>query len=77
MRPRLVELQVEDGQAQKIRVEKLSGNEQDSNRILHYQGLLYIPEIIKTELISRHYDNPLVGHFGIEKMKELIARKYY
>ena len=24
-----------------------------------------------------HYNNPLVGYFGIEKMQELIARKYY
>ena len=45
--------------------------------MLHYQGLLYVPEIIQTELISRHHDNPLAGHFGIEKTRELIARKYY
>ena len=32
----LVELQSENGQAQKIRVEELGGNWQDSDRILYY-----------------------------------------
>ena len=67
MRLRLVELQAENSQARKIRVEKLGGNWEDSDRIFHYQGLPYIPEIIRTELISRHYDDPPAGHFGIEK----------
>ena len=77
MRQRLVGLQAEDGQARKIRAEKLGGNYEDSNRILHQQGLPYISEIIGTELITRHYDNPLAGHFGIEKTRELVARRYY
>ena len=72
-----MELQAEDDQARKIRAEKLGGNWKDSNRILYHQGLLYILEIIKTELISRHHDDPLAGHFGIEKTQELVARKYY
>ena len=76
MRLRLVELQAEDGQARKIRAEKLGGNWEDSDRILHHQGLLYVPEIIRTELISRHHDDPLVSHFGIKKTQELVARKY-
>ena len=29
------------------------------------------------ELISRHHDNPLTGHFGIEKTCKLLAQKYY
>ncbi len=45
--------------------------------MLHYQGLPYVPKVIRSELISRHYDDPLAGHFGIEKTRELIARKYY
>ena len=77
MRLRLVELQTEDGQARKIRAEKLGENWEDSDGILHHQGLPYIPEIIRTELISRHHDDPLAGHFGIEKTRELVARKYY
>ena len=45
--------------------------------MLHHQGLSYIPEIIRTELINRHHDNPLAGHFGIEKTQKLFSRKYY
>ena len=77
MRLKLVKLQAEDGQARKIRAEKLGRNWEDSDRILHHQSLSYVPEIIKTELISRHHDDPLAGHFGIEKTQELVARKYY
>ncbi len=45
--------------------------------MLHYQDLAYVPKVIRSELISRHHDDPLAGHFGIEKTRELIARKYY
>ena len=57
IRLRLVELQVEDSQARKIKAEKLGGNWEDSNGILHHQSLPYICKIIKTELITRHYDD--------------------
>ena len=33
--------------------------------------------MIQTELISRHHNDPLVGHFRIEKTQELLSRKYY
>ena len=45
--------------------------------MLHHQGLLYIPEIIRTELISRHHNDPLASHFGIEKTREFVAQKYF
>ncbi len=45
--------------------------------MLYYQGLLYVPKVIRSELISKHHDDPLAGYFGIEKTCELIARKYY
>ena len=77
MRLRLVELQTEDGQAQKIRAEELAGNLEDFNRILHHQSLPYISEIIRTELISRYHNDLLAGHFGIKKTQELVIRKYY
>ena len=77
IRLRLVKLQVEDSQVHKIEAEKLGRNWQDFNKILYHQGLSYISEIIKTELISRYYNDLLVGHFGIEKIQELVTRKYY
>ena len=45
--------------------------------VLHYQDLPYLPEIIKTEIISKHHDNLLVDHFGIKKTWGLVAQKYY
>ena len=77
MRLRLVELQVEDSQAWKIGAEKLGGNWEDFNRILYHKDLPYVPKIIRTKLISRYHNDPLAGHFGIEKTRELVARKYY
>ena len=66
MRLKLQELQEEDAHAQKIKAEKREGWE-DSEEVLHHQGLSYVPEFIKTELISMHHNDPLAGHFGIEK----------
>ena len=78
MRLRLQELQGEDKQARKLRAEQpVKDGWQDIDGMLHHQGLPYVPEIIRTELISRHHDDPLAGHFGIEKTRELVARKYY
>ena len=77
MRLRLVELQAENSQARKIRAEELGENWEDSDGILHHQGLPYVPEIIRIGLISRHHDNLLADHFGIKKIQELVARKYY
>ena len=77
MRLRLQELQESDFQAQKVRAESLQESWEDVKGILHHQGLPFVPEVIQTELISRHHDDPLAGHFGIEKTQELIARKYY
>ena len=36
-----------------------------------------MPKIVKTKLLRRYYDDLLAGHFGINKIKELIAQKYY
>ena len=77
MKVKLVELQAEDGQVLKIKIKTLGRNWQDSDRILLHQSLLYVSDIIRIELISRHYDNPLEGYFGIEKTQKLITKKYY
>ena len=57
-------------------MEKPAGWE-DADGVLHYQGLPYVPEIIRAKLISRHHDDPSAGHFGIEKTRELVAKKSY
>ena len=76
MRLRLAELQELDKEARKIKAKGL--NEfKELDGILYHQGLPFVPKAIWTEIISRHYDNPLAGHFGIDKTKDLIGRKYY
>ena len=77
MRLRLQELQDGDNHARKLRAGQLTKDWQDFNGVLHHQGLPYVPKIIWAELISRHHDDPLVGHFGIEKTHEFVAQKYY
>ena len=39
--------------------------------MLHNQDLPFVLEIIQTKLISKYYNNPLVGHFGIKKIYKL------
>lgn len=46
-------------------------------RVLYFQELLYMPEIMETELISTLSDNSLAGYFGKEKIRELVTQKYY
>ncbi len=77
MRMKLAELQDEDKEVMKLRSEGLPEGWEDIEQVLHYQDLPYVPKVIRSELISRHHDDPLGGHFGIEKTRELIARKYY
>ena len=79
MRLRLHKLQAKDEQAQKLRANQQPNQQgwEDIDGVLYHQSFPYVPEIIQTELISRHYNNPLAGHFGIKKIQELLSRKYY
>ena len=78
IRLRLTELQVNDPQAKDIRSKNgLTEGWNDVDRVLHHQGLPYVPEIIWTERISRHHDDLLAGHFRIKKTQELVVQKYY
>ena len=76
MRLRLAELQESDEEARRIRAEGLNGYE-ELDGVLYHQGLPFVPEAIRTEIISRHHDDSLAGHFGIDKTKDLVGRKYY
>ena len=76
MRLRLAELQELDKEAQKVRA-KGQDRYKEIDGVLHHQELPFVPEVIQTELISRHYDDPLASHFGIDKTRKLIGRKYY
>ena len=74
---RFPELQDNDEETIALRARGLPKGWEDIEGVLEYQGLPYVPEIIRSEVISRHYDDPLAGHFGIDKTRELIGQKYY
>ena len=76
-RLRLLELQELNDEAQKIRAEGLKNNYEEVDGVLHHQGLPFVPEVIRTKLISQHHNDPLEGHFGINKTNNLVSRKYY
>ena len=68
------ELQKLDKEVQTIRItEELQDGYEKVNKVLYYQELPFVPEIIQKKLISRHYDNLLAGFFGINKIRELIG----
>ena len=50
---------------------------EEVKRVLQYWGLPYIPEFIRYELINCHHDDLLARYFGIDKIRELVGRKYY
>ena len=74
---RLPELQDDDKEAMKLRSERLLEGWEKIEQVLYYQGLPYVPKVIHSELINRHHDDLLAGHFGIKKTRKLVARKYY
>ena len=63
--------------AREIREKDLKKGWEEIDGVLHCEGLLYLPEIIWTEIISTHHDDLLAGYFGVEKTRELVAQKYY
>ncbi len=69
---RLSELLNNNKETKKLRTKKLLEGWKDIEEIFYYQRLLYVPKIICFKLISKYYNNLLVGYFGIEKTRELI-----
>ena len=67
IRIRLPELQDDDKEVKMLRSKRLPEGWEDIEQVLHFQGLPYVPKVIRLKLISRHYNNLLTGHFGIEK----------
>ena len=77
MNLRLPELQDNDKEAKVLRAGGLLEGWEEVEGVFQYQRLPYVPEIIRFEMISRHHNDLLVGHFGIDKITELVSRKYY
>ena len=79
MRLQLPELQDNDKKTKVLRsnaIGLLKGWE-DVEGVLQYQSFPYVPKFICSKVISCHYDDFLAGHFGIDKKRELVGRKYY
>ena len=77
MNLRLSELQDNNEEAKVLRAEGLLEGWEDVEGVHQYQGLPYVPEIIRSEVISRHHNDLLARHFSIDKTRELLGRKYY
>ena len=77
MNLQLPELQDNNKEAKVLRAGGLPEGWKEVKGVFQYQRLPYVPEIIRSEMISRHYNDPLTGHFGIDKTKKLVGRKYY
>jgi hypothetical protein len=45
--------------------------------LIYLQGLIYIPECMRSKIITRHHDDPMHGYMGTKKMAEAISRNYY
>jgi hypothetical protein len=53
--------------------------EVDPNGALRRSGKVWIPEdvTLRQTILSRNHDDPMGGHYGVEKTAQLLKRKYY
>ncbi len=65
---RLPKLQDNDKEAIKLRSSGRLEGWENIKQVLYYQCLLYVLKVIRSELISRHYNDLFVDHFGIERL---------
>ena len=73
----LSKLKNNDKKAKVLRAEGLPEGWREVEGVFQYQGLPYVPKIIRSKVISRHHNDHLTGHFGIDKIRELVGQKYY
>lgn len=64
-RLKLQKLKETNRETQKLKENSLQKNYEGINEIFYYHSLLFLLRTILTKLISRHYDNLLIGHYGI------------
>ena len=51
----------------------------DNSGLFRYELRVIIPEdpVLCEEVIKLYYNNPLAGHYGIEKILEFLKRSWY
>ena len=74
---RLPKLQDNNKEVKVFRTADVLKNWEDVEEVFRYQSLPYILDIIRSEVISCQYKNLLTEYFRIDKIQELISRKYY
>ena len=77
MRKKLPELQDNHKKTKRLRSKGLLKSWEDIEKVFYYQSHPYVLKVICSEQINKHHDNSFEGRFGIKKIRELIARKYY
>lgn len=50
----------------------MGNNKEEFGKIVYYYRLSYILKIVKTKLITRHYNDRLASQFNIKKTQKLI-----
>ena len=45
--------------------------------VLHYNDKPYIPETLQADFLKKNHDDPLAGHFRVEKRLDLLTYKYF
>jgi hypothetical protein len=54
------------------------GDFEFKNELLFYKDLLYVPPgMARLEILQARHDFPSVGHFGYNKILELVSRDYW
>lgn len=53
--------------------------EVDPNSVLRRNGKVWIPEdkALRANIMMRNHDDPIGGHYGVDKTVELLQRKYF
>ena len=51
----------------------------DDQGLLRWHSRTYVPDdpALKAEVMKLYHDDPLAGHFGVDKTLELLRRNYY
>ena len=51
----------------------------NNSSLFRYESRVIIPEdpVLYREVIKLYYNNPLAGHYGIEKTLEFLKRSWY
>ena len=66
-----------DAVAQQHLPTPMSSNWSCKDGLLLYKGLIYVPKILRMDVLREHHDAPLAGHCGIARTLELITRNYW